>query len=288
MPIQKRSLASVALIAMIALAGCNKPEGDGKVLATVNGTAITQKDLELSTRPSGHSPGGAAKDLDYLIGEELMYQQGKRIGLDRDPTYQKQRARLEQSGHGMAKNSPEHVRSVANEMRSEMAQRVFSTQIAARAEVRMAEAKEYFERNRQTIGTQLHLGLIKLQSRQDAQKALQRISQGEKFEAVARQAKGKTVQTASPDLGFLSWTEIPIDFVEPLYKLKPGEVSGILGNQQAGFQIVKVYETRPSPKPPQFADVSGSIMNGLRDLKIVQLHHQYLGQLKKEAKIVTF
>lgn len=296
MSTNKRTLAFLAVLTIFAAAGCNKPETEGKVLATVNGTPITQRDVELSEQPSGHGPAKPAKDLDYLITEELFYQQGQKIGLDQDPGYKKQLARVEQKGHGMSKNSPGFRNYLASEMRSEMARRVFDTQIAAKVDVRMPEAKEYFEKNKETINTELHIGLIKYQNRHDAEQALQKIRAGEPFEALAEAAqKGKTATEKvalkgrpSYDLGFVPWGEIPIDFVEPLYKLKPGEVSGILGNQLAGFQLVKQYESRKTSRIIRFSDVSGSIMNGLRDLKIVQGHQQYVEQLKKEAKIVTF
>jgi parvulin-like peptidyl-prolyl isomerase len=230
------------------------------------------------------------KDLDYVITEELFYQQGHKIGLDNDAGYRKTIARLDQKGHGTDKSSPEFRSYLASEMRSEMARRVFDTQIAATVDVRMEQGREYFEKNRETINTELHLGLIKYQNRIDALEALKKIRNGASFESLAAADRGTAKDKARPawDLGFVPWTGIPIDFARPLYQLKPGEVSAVLGNQVAGFQIVKLYDRRKSRKDLEFSDVSGSVMNSLRDLKIVEAHHKYLEQLKKEAKIVTF
>lgn len=287
MHITRRSWAILALCATVAAAGCNKPATVGKPLATVNGTTITQQDLDFSALPSGHGPAKPSKDLAYVIDEELMSQQGHKIGLDRDPTYQKQLARLQQAGHGMLQSSPERTAYVASQMRTEMARRVFDTQIAAKVDVRMPEAKEYFDRHRESINTQLHLGLIKFADEKSARQALEKLRQGTPFEKLGGAKSGQET-AAVRDLGFLPWSELPIDFVEPLYKLKPGEVSGVMGNYEAGYQLIKVYGSRPSPRELRFADVSGSIMNGLRDLKIMQEHQAYLEQLKKQAKIVTF
>lgn len=281
MPTFTRSWAIIALTTIIAAAGCNKPEGQGKVLAMVNGTAITQEDLELSALPKGHGSPGISKDLSYLIDEELMYQQGRRIGLDKDPTYKKFRARLEQAGHGMTSGAPERVRYVSSQMRSEMARRVFDTQIASKVEVRAPEAREYFQRHRDIINTELHLGLIKFQEKDKAEQALSKLRQGTPFEKA-----GGSV--AAKDLGFVPWTELPIDFVDQLYKLKPGETTAIMGSQEAGFQIIKLYASRKSPRELRFPDVSTNIMNGLQDLKIIEEHQRYLAQLKQQAKIVTF
>ncbi|HJV67234.1 MAG TPA: peptidylprolyl isomerase [Geomonas sp.] len=288
MPTFIRSWGIIALITMIAAAGCNKPEGEGKLLATVNGRAITQQDLDFSALPSGHGEARPVKDLAYLIDEELMSQQGHSIGLDRDPTYSKFQARLQQTGHGMASSSPERVRYVASQMRSEMARRVFDTQIASKVEVRQSEAREYFERNRETINTQLHLGLLKFQDKKNAEEALSKLRQGTAFEKLGGKPKGEETAVAAKDLGFVAWTDLPIDFVEPLYKLKPGESTSVMGSQQAGYQIIKLYASRKSPRELRFPDVATNIMNGLQDLKIIEEHHRYLAQLKQQAKIVTF
>jgi len=291
-----RILAATACLLVLALTGCNRPETGGKVLATVNGAPITDRDVELSALPSGHGEQRPKKDLDYLVAEELLSQQGKKLGLDRDPGYQKQVARLKQKGHGMAADTP-HSRSYQqSQLRTEMARRVFDTRIAARVEVSRGEALAYFAANRQRINTELHLGLIRFDDRGEAQKALREIRAGKPFEALARSAQGAPAQQAAGqavsrpawDLGFLPWREVPIDFTERLYRLKPGEVSEILGNQATGFQLVKLYQSRPSPRPIDYAQASGSVMNALRDLKLMETHHQYLAQLRKEAKIVTF
>ncbi|HJV37172.1 peptidylprolyl isomerase, partial [Geomonas sp.] len=107
-------------------------------------------------------------------------------------------------------------------------------------------------------------------------------------EKLGGKLKGEEETVKAKDLGFVSWTDLPIDMVEPLYQLKPGESSAIMGSQQSGFQIVKLYASRKSPREIRFAEVSTNIMNGLQDLKIIEEHHRYLAQLKQQAKIVTF
>jgi hypothetical protein len=49
-------------------------------------------------------------------------------------------------------------------------------------------------------------------------------------EAVAPVVMGDTpVQGRKPwDLGFVKWDQIPVDFFEPIHRLKPGEVSDVL------------------------------------------------------------
>ena len=70
----------------------------GKVIAKVNGTPITEEDLSFRL-PGAHgerkASGNQQKALDDVITEELLYQQGLKIGLDKDPGYRAQIAKLE-------------------------------------------------------------------------------------------------------------------------------------------------------------------------------------------------
>ncbi len=86
------------------------------------------------------------------------------------------------------------------------------------------------------------------------------------------------------DLGFLSWDRIPVDFVDAVYKLKPGEVSNMVSSQRTGYQIFKLFAARKNPKA-DFNSMVGLIMNRLRDEKVIKAYQQYVEKLKKEAKI---
>lgn len=276
------------LITVCLIAACSSKTGQGsKVLAIVNGTALTEQDLALSNQPTGHGMEERKVGLDYLITEELFYQQGIKLGLDKDPTYQKKLKELENMGHGTAKNNPGFKKYVASVMRDEMARRIFNTQIAAKIDIRLADAKEYYEKNKNTISTELHLGLLKYGTKEAADAALKQIRSGTSFETVAKAyEKGATKGTKPAwDLGYVPWEQIPIDFVEPLYRSKDGEVCGVLGTPQGGFQIVKVYGRRPRPGKADFSLLGTSVMNRLRDMKIIQYYQQYVADLKKNATI---
>jgi parvulin-like peptidyl-prolyl isomerase len=89
------------------------------------------------------------------------------------------------------------------------------------------------------------------------------------------------------DLGFLSWGQIPVDFVDAVYGLKLGEVSNIVSSKRTGYQIFKLFGARKSPQA-EFTSMSGLIMNRLRDEKIIEAYEQYVEKLKREAKIEKF
>lgn len=262
--------------AALYLSGCNEKPGS-KLLAKVNGVPLTEEDLKFQLK-KGHSdppPQYGAKNVDDIVDQELLYQQGIRLGLDRDPSYRQKLAAF--SGQPAAAK------------RQEMARRVFNTQIAATIDVRPEEAKEYYQRNRERIRTELHLLMARFDTRQQADEALQKLKQGAQFAEIARQALKRPPAAGSEpwDLGFVKWQQIPVDFVDQLYSLKPGELSAPLGSHRTGFQIVKLLERRQMPDQG-YGAVSAAVTNRLRDERLLTAYNRYLAMLKNDANIVTF
>jgi parvulin-like peptidyl-prolyl isomerase len=256
-----------------------KPEQESKILAKVNGTPITEEDLSFRLPPGHHgerkASGDQQKALDDVITEELLYQQGLKIGLDKDPGYRAQIAKIERQ--------LEHVK------RAEMTRRVYNTQVAAKVEITHADAKNYYEKNTDQITTELHLGVISFNNKEGAEEALQKIRGGATFESIARSVMGSQSSAGREpwDLGFLSWGQIPFDFADAVYRLKTGEVSDVVSSHRTGYQVFKLFEARKNPKA-DFASMSGLIMNRLRDEKIIEAYKQYVENLKREAKIEKF
>jgi peptidyl-prolyl cis-trans isomerase C len=265
----------VLATALLTLTGCNEKPG-AKVLAKVNGVPITVDDVNFRQQEGhGKKPEYGPKTVDDIINQELMFQQGVRLGLDQDPSYRRKLDTLNSAEPGAK--------------RLEMARRVFSTEVASKVEVGHQEAKQYFEKNAEQIATDLHLLMVKFTSRGDADQALKKLRSGADFASVARPVMtGAQGGGRQPwDLGFVKWQQVPVEFLDQIYGLKPGQVSEVLGTQRTGYQIVRMVEKRQGPIP-EYGAVMALVMNRLRDLKLLNQYHQYLATLRKEAKIVTF
>src|SRR5512143_3808639 len=101
---KKFSTISVLLILAlaVAIAGCNKGGQEGAVLAKVNRGAITVSDfkkqieeLAPQMQQAVVSDPKARRDfLDDLIGIELVIQEAKRQGLDKDADYKRRQEQL--------------------------------------------------------------------------------------------------------------------------------------------------------------------------------------------------
>lgn len=273
------------ILAALLVAACSgkkepaeKSQPPVKIIAKVNGTPITEDDLRLSIRTAhGMAPESEkVRALDDVIQAELLYQEGLRLGLDKDPGYVKEIAKFE--------------RQLLNMKRAEITRRLYNTQIASRVEVTNPEAQEYYNKNIDRITTELHLGTMKFSSKEEAEEALKRIRSGASFKEVAAANAPKDMPAgARPpwDMGFVAWAQIPIDFVDAVYRLKPREVSDVVSSKRTGFHIFTLLESRKNSKV-DFNSVSGLIMVRLRDKKIMEAFEQYVEKLKKEGKIEKF
>jgi len=278
-----------AALMLCCSAGCKEqakkaPQANGekqpKVLAKVNGVPITEVDLafKMSKTHGMASSQQSDRTLDDIIREELLYQQGIKLGLDKDPGYQAQIDKLE--------------RQLANMKRIEMTRRVFNTQIASKVTITNEEVKEYFTKNESRIATDLHLGMLTFGTREAADEAQRKMRAGASFESVAAETGGSKNPgmpgNARPwDMGYTTWDQIPIDFVDTVYKLKPGEVSGVVSMKETGFYIFKLFEARKNPKA-DYNSMAGTIMNRLRDQRVMDEYKKFEEQLKRDAKIERF
>jgi len=244
----------------------------------VNGTSITEDDLRLIVRTvHGMTPESEKlRALDVVIQAELLYQEGLKQGIDKDPGYLKDLAKME--------------KQFANMKRAEIARRFFNTQIAAGVEITNQEAQEYYNKNVDQIRTELHFGMIGFPNKEEAEAALKRIRGGEPFKqvAAANAPKGMPAGHRPPwDMGFVPWSQIPDELWSVVSRLKPGEVSDVVSSKRTGFHIFTLLESRKNAKM-EFGNVASVVMARLRERKIAESFENYLAKLKKDAKIEKF
>ena len=270
-------LVSFSLLSFSACSQSQKMPASS-VLAKVNGAVITEDDLYLLF-PEGHggekTPEMRAKALDRLIEQELLYQQGLKLGLDKDPKYRNLIAVLEAR--------------LNNLKRSEMARRVTSTRITAAVDVNQEDAARYYEQNKGMITEDLHLLILRFPAEEEAKSAHQKIVSGTDFQVLAQEVysavpKGRDIPW---DPGFLHWDQIPFEWAEAVYALRDGEISGVLGTNRTGWCIVKLAARRKNPDAA-LAGMNASIANRLRDLRIAEAYERYMQDLKKSSRIVKY
>lgn len=98
---KKVSIALTFLVVALAMSGCNKGR-DGAVLAKVNRTTITAADFKKQIEDLTpqmqqavvNDPKARKEFLEDLIGIELVIQEAKRQGLDKDAEFKKRQEQL--------------------------------------------------------------------------------------------------------------------------------------------------------------------------------------------------
>lgn len=157
----KQIIAVALVVVAVAVTGCTKQD-DGQVLAKVNRSAITAgefKDQLDSLAPQMQmavaSDEKARREfLDDLIGIELVLQEAKRRGLDKDPEFKKRQAAMKK----------EMERKIQDSARDDLFNTLLKKELTESLQQPTdAEVKEYFTKNRAEIERATGIKKITLQ-----------------------------------------------------------------------------------------------------------------------------
>lgn len=265
---------------VLCSAGCQSSKADGSapdnILAIVNGEAITEDDLYLVLNDV-HGPGkgseSRAEAIEDLINQELLYQQGRKLGLDKDLKYR-----------NIIKVMEMRVREFK---RAEMARRVTSTRIAATVNVTDEDARKYYAKNEAAISADFRFFVIQFPDEYKAREAHQKIKEGLPFETVASRFYPLVPGGNTPpwDSGFLHWNQVPVEWAGVLSVMKKGDLSGVLISPRAGISVLALIETRKNTDAT-FEVMSASIMSRIRDMRISEAYDRHIQDLRKASKIV--
>jgi peptidyl-prolyl cis-trans isomerase C len=278
--VNRNKLSLFGAVLFLSLA-CSRGARDasapaGKVVARVNGVAITQDEVRLETGGVGGHPGAAPVDektaLEKVVDEELEAQHAAKQGLAPSPEANAQLARLEAQ--------------LATLRRRALASAYERAQASTTGDVSDAEARKYFEDNAQRIRTEVHVEQLLLRDQGQIEQAHRELEAGTPFEAVAQRAfPGLPADVAKPwDLGWLRWFQIPQPWREVLPKLANGQSSGVIAGPRSRYWIVHVVERRENPQIT-FESAKPEIVETLRAERAQALHAQKQQELRSGAKI---
>lgn len=248
------------------------------VLATVNGTPITEADVQFATiRAGGHGTEGPLMDkktaLENIIQQELAYQRALELGLNKESAYQKQLAKIEAQ--------------VSAFKRGKLSEAFLQQEVAKRAAVSDAEAQDYFGKNAAQLRTEMHVWQILRRDANSIEQALHDLVNGIAFEEVAGKGFPEMPNTNRKpwDLGYLKWNQIPEAWREVIQDLNVGKTSDIIRGPNKRFWIIRLVDKRENPGIT-FEDIKPRIMKILKNQKQQQLQKEIRQELRKTARIV--
>ena len=268
--------------ACMVVSSCERPEHDAAsdvaVLATVNGVPITELDLlHESSTAGGHRTDEVTADQEKLLQgivlRELAYQKAVELGFDTDPGYQEELRRL--------------MTQVTAFKRKRLAEVFFEREFARKAVVNDEEAQEYFKRNTESIGSDIHVWQILRRDESLIAQDLDDLLQGESFEEVAGKRFQNQPQTDRKpwDLGYLRWEQVPDIWWNTIRTLKTGELSGVIRGPNDRYWIIRLVDRRQNPDV-SYEDVELKIKDILKSQKTQQFREEFNRELLDDAQIV--
>jgi peptidyl-prolyl cis-trans isomerase C len=262
----------VLAIALGALAAC-QPKGaapgggtdNSPTLATVNGAPITQGffDFYIKTvagkSASSLTPDQHQQALDNLIRAELVAQQAQKDGVEKSSDTQDllELNRLNILQQTMSERYLKDKKPTEQELRAE-----YETQVANLPK------------------TEYHARHILVATEPFAQKVVERLEKGGKFEDLAKQESMDSSKDNGGDLGWFTPDRMVKPFADAVVSLKPGDYTHKPIQTQYGWHVIQLVETRDL-SPPPFDQVKQRLEQVVQAKKF----KTYTDDLMKNAKI---
>ena len=270
-----QSRLALVLLTLAALAACQpKTAGtavndNSPAVATVNVAPITRSfyDFYIKGITGGKSPADLTAEqrgiaLDNLIRAQVVADQATKEGLDRsgDTAYMLELARLNVLQQSMQERYLKDRQPTEQELRAE-----YETQLAAMPK------------------TEYHARHILVATEAFAQKIIERLDKGEKFDALAKAESMDSSKNNGGDLGWFTPGRMVPEFAGAVMALKPGEYTHKPVQTQYGWHVIQLLETR-EVTPPPFDQVRQRLVQVVEAKKF----RLYQDELLRNAKVEKF
>jgi peptidyl-prolyl cis-trans isomerase C len=258
--------------ALAALAACQPKTAatatvadTSPAIATVNGSPISRDFYEFYIKgitgknAADLTPQMRATALDNLIRAKLVGEEAVKEGLDKngDTAYLLQLSRLNVLEQAVSDKYLKDRKPSEQELRAE-----YETQIGTMPK------QEYHARH------------ILVATEPFAQKIVERLNKGEKFEDIAKRDSMDSSKTNGGDLGWFTPDRMLPEFSGAVMALKPGEYTKKPVQTQYGWHVIQLVDTRDLAAP-QFDQVKQRLEQVVQAKKF----RSYMDELMRTAKI---
>ena len=261
--------------ALAALAACQPKTAatatvadSSPAIATVNGSPISRDFYEFYIKgitgknAADLTPQMRATALDNLIRAKLVGEEAVKEGLDKngDTAYLLQLSRLNVLEQAVSDKYLKDRKPTEQELRAE-----YETQIGTMPK------QEYHARH------------ILVATEPFAQKIVDRLNKGEKFEDIAKRDSMDSSKTNGGDLGWFTPDRMLPEFSGAVMALKPGDYTKKPVQTQYGWHVIQLVDTRDLAAP-QFDQVKQRLEQVVQAKKF----RSYMDELMRTAKIEKF
>ncbi|MGA7802420.1 MAG: peptidylprolyl isomerase [Gammaproteobacteria bacterium] len=274
----KNTVPSLALALALATAGLYGPglpaahaaeptnaSNPDKVLATVNGTPITERMYDLYARqraerhPGADAKADRQKILDELINLEVVIQDAESKNIEKRPEVKAQLAW--QRGNLLASvDLREHL----------MGQSITKQELQSAYD----EALKHFPT------TEYHARHILTKTRKEAEEVIAQLNKGADFAKLAKEKSIGPTGKKGGDLGWFSPDQMVKPFAAAVATLKKGQYTKQPVKTRFGWHVIELEGTR-KVTPPSLDDVKDQLEGQIRNHQV----QQYVDKLRKSAKV---
>jgi len=256
----KTTLAAAGIATLLTGSALAGP----KVLATVNGVEITERDIEIARAEIGEQIANMPAEesrrnlLLYVIENQLLAEAAKKEKVAEDDA---------------AKEVMEYYR------RRALHDLYYDRKI--RQAVSMETAKKTYDEQVKKIESKPEVSArhILVKTEEDALDIIERLNRGSDFAELAKEKSTGPSGAQGGDLGYFSKGQMVPEFDKVVFELKKGDISEPV-KTQFGWHVIKIEDKRDS-KPPAFDTVKGRLIAGMVSQKAVEV----ITALRTSAKI---
>jgi len=292
------ALGAVLALAITALAGDD-------IVAVVNGVPITDREVngavdQMIPRSTFH--GSVSDDrkaefrekaLENLITYELQYQDGVARGITAEKSLVKEQMKLVRGSFASTKdykNWLEQASLTEDQLREKLRKGLVVKAVVTKMVVEPSRMdhqalQEYYTKNmakfRQPEG--IRLRIISTKNEKKAKDILAKLKGGDDFGDVAARMSEDDFRIKGGDIGYIHRGRIYPALEEAAFRLKPGEMSGLIWTDETWF-IVKVEDRRPEQVVP-FEQAKDRLRTELEKKRASELMEAWVSDLRGKAKI---
>jgi len=309
------------LVWVASTARLEEKQPSGGEVAVVNGSSITQEDLddEMSrVRRMFLAKGTPLKEsqlseirkevLESLINRELLYQESQKKGIEVDEAAvdgQLSTLKKRFSSEAEFKKALSEINlseaAVRSQIRREMAvQQLIKDQFAGDVAISDKESKTYYASHpdlfRQPEEVRASHILIKVdpqadesgraEARREIEKIQEKVKRGEDFGDLARQFSQGPSNTRGGDLNYFRRGQMVKPFEDVAFALAPGEVSDIV-ETRFGYHLIKVTDKKPETMIA-YDDIKKKLNEYLKQGRIQEETRLYVRRLKEKAEVKRY
>jgi parvulin-like peptidyl-prolyl isomerase len=278
---------------------------ENPVVAKVNGTALTQKDLDneldrLIPQITFHrnvSPEKRkyyyGKALEEIIARELQYQDALAKGLKNDKVkieaqiekFKKRFKTKEAFKAAIDKEGLTEEQLQARIDKEMLIQAVMASTVNKPAQVSEAELKEYYDKNLSKFKQPetMRLRLITTKNEKKSKDILAKLKDGDDFGELAYNLSEDDYRVKSGDIGYVHKGRMLPEIEAAASKLKVGEMSGPFSADDKWY-IIKLEDKKPENLMP-FEGAKVKLKKELEAERAKELQKKWMEELKAKAKI---